>query len=276
MGTSPTCGFATEHGSKNKLDLATCVGHALRFGSSLLSLVPFHTPEANTMMDCDSFLFLNASTPSMNVQKDHLRKMSTAHQNVDEKTREVLVERAKKEFGMSDEEVNRMKTLELWSRLAEHAKQAPPPPPLAKALDLGARKELEEDTRTLIDMSHFTASPNMAEQKFARFQQLSKMREKLVKALAKNSASLKNYEHQLEAEDVIMLKRDLVTSQDKVDAVNQELVEIRGWFLDMKQFKEHFYHEFVKHSWEDHNGQVTPYFQQKLNAINQCLQHLSL
>lgn len=204
--------------------------------------------------------------------------MSNPPQNVDRETREVLVERAKKEFGISDEEANRMKTLELWARLAEHEKKAPlPAPPVtATTLEIRPRNEVDEETRTLIDMSHVTASPNTAEQKFARFQQLSKMREKLIKALTKNSASLKNYEHQLEVEDVLMLKQDLALLQEKVDAVNQEMVEIRGWFLEMKQFKEHFYHEFVKHSWVDHNGQVIPYFQQKLNAINQCLQHLSL
>lgn len=124
----------------------------------------------------------------------------------------------------------------------------------------------DDDTETVVDMGHMVNTDNPADQKYARFTELVKIKKQLLHGLNTNSKLLKSNMDQMDEDDVAVSQSELQAIQKHLHLVNTEIREIRQWFSEANVMKEAFYQQYLQKS-VDVTGNLTSHFQRKLERI---------
>lgn len=131
-------------------------------------------------------------------------------------------------------------------------------------------EDLNDDAKTVVDMSYMTEHTNPADQKFARFEFLTKVKSDLLAAIKQNSNCLQANADFLDADDVQIVKHEIEAEQEQLKSVNTEIAEIQHWFQEMQVQKQAFYQQFLKGS-NDFTGSMNAHFQRKLQTIQRYM-----
>ena len=132
------------------------------------------------------------------------------------------------------------------------------------------KAEIDDDAKTVVDMSFATATTNPADQKYQRFRFLTATKNDLMTAIKNNTGLYQaNLDH-LDEDDVLIMQKEIQEVQSNLALVNTELHEIHQWFNEMHVQKQRFYEEFLKKS-ADISGKLTSHFQKKMDNIQQYM-----
>jgi ribosome-associated translation inhibitor RaiA len=213
-----------------------------------------------------------------------------------EKTREELVKTAV-EMGMSKDIVGRTPTYTLESMIkgksskrekatskkGEFLKTSVSPieqkqqeitSEIRKIVEENKQKYIpDDDTMTVVDMSHVTTTENPADQKFKRFDFLVCAKNQLLLGIKTNSGLTEANREKLDEDDMFVLQKEISSQQEQLNLVLNEMREIRAWFEEVRAQKIEFY-EKLSGKVVDISGGLSIHFNNKLEKINKYLESL--
>jgi hypothetical protein len=138
-----------------------------------------------------------------------------------------------------------------------------------------AGRAVDDDTMTVVDMSHITTTENPSQQKYKRFQWLVRAKNEMTRAISVNTKLSQENADNLDPDDLFMIKQDVVSAQDKLASINVEMRELKAWFQEIHQEKKVLY-ERIRSNMVDVSGNMATHFEEKMRNIDEYMKNLEL
>ena len=131
----------------------------------------------------------------------------------------------------------------------------------------------DDDTVTVVDMSHVTNTNNPNDQKYQRFTFLVNAKNSISKAIEVNSKLLDANGDKLDVDDKFVMKEEISKSQEHLRLIFIEMKELQVWFQEMHEIKKHFY-EKLSGRVVDVSGNLVCHFTKKMENIDRYVKEL--
>lgn len=138
----------------------------------------------------------------------------------------------------------------------------------------GEEDDEDDDSRTVVDMSHITQHANPSDQKFARFQFLIKAKETLIAAINKNTTLLQSRLQYLDGDDVLAMKNEIEGAQKKLQETTVEMQELYQSLVEIQAERQALYESLLADS-TDLSGNLRNHFHQKLQNIKDYIKAMN-
>jgi hypothetical protein len=136
-----------------------------------------------------------------------------------------------------------------------------------------AMDEDNDDTMTVVDMSHVTSTENPGDQKYTRFKFLVCAKNEMVKAIDINTKLKSANKDKLDADDLYVIDRDIKEAQENLKLIITEMRELHTWFQEVQAQKKVFYQKLSSRM-VDISGNLAVHFQKKMENIDDYLKRL--
>jgi hypothetical protein len=132
---------------------------------------------------------------------------------------------------------------------------------------------VQTDTaESVIDMPTYS---NLGDKNFARLEFLIETQKSLKRAVEDNTAALNGCVSEWEADDILVLRKEIDSSQTHLRLMEPEIQELKVWFAGQRHQKLEFY-KSVAPKLVDVTGGLDKHFRPKMMRIDQQLQALKL
>ncbi len=129
-----------------------------------------------------------------------------------------------------------------------------------------------DTAESVIDMPTFS---NVGDKNFARLEFLLETQKSLKRAVEDNTAALNACVSEWEADDIVVLRKEIDSSQTHLRLMEPEIQELKLWFAGQRHQKLEFY-KSVAPKLVDVTGGLDKHFRPKMMRIDQQLQALKL
>ena len=133
----------------------------------------------------------------------------------------------------------------------------------------------EDDTVTVVDMSHITTTENPSEQKYQRFTFLVKVKNEMVQSISINTKISQENMDKLDPDDTFVIEQSIASAQENLKSINLEMDELKVWFHEVHKEKKILY-ERISSTMVDVTGNMMSHFHDKMNNIDKYMQSLIL
>jgi hypothetical protein len=145
--------------------------------------------------------------------------------------------------------------------------------PSLETRSLTYQPDKDDDTVTVVDMSHVTNTKNPNDQKYQRFIFLVNAKNSISKAIEVNSKLLEANGDKLDADDKFIMKEDISKSQEHLKLLFIEMKELQVWFQEIHEIKKNFY-EKLSGRVVDVSGNLVCHFTKKMENIDRYVREL--